>query len=301
MTSKRSCQADDSRRAQGMRTAPWVAHRGQVTRRMRACLPQNLWIITGLLAVLLAGCGKTINHQGTEQLVLSNAVDRAVRSLDFSPLAERKCYLDTSYIKFKSPYFVNAEYITSSLRNQMLGAGCLLVETKTEAEVVVEPRVGSLGSDAHEVTYGIPSSNLVSQAASLVPTAPAIPTIPEIALAKKDYQTGAAKIAVFAYNPKTGRPIWQSGMSVARSDARDTWFFGVGPFQSGTIYEKARFAGNRLKLPLIGNREGVQGGQTVQLDEEFLFTEEEPVPRPSDIATAPAAEEPPAEGVDKGG
>jgi hypothetical protein len=252
---------------------------------------------------LLSGCGKTIRHQGTEQLVLSNAVDQAVGSIDFTPLAGKKCYLDTDYINFKEPYFTNSEYTISSLRNQLMAAGCLIVDEREDAEIVVEPRVGSLGSDSHEVTYGIPSSNMISQAAALMPTAPAIPTIPEIALAKKDYQTGVAKIAVFAYNAKTGRPVWQSGMSVARSDARDTWFFGIGPFQSGSIYKKARFAGSRLKLPLIGNRDEDESRQSVSLDEQFLFADETPIAesKTDEIAIVPASEESKATDVDSGG
>lgn len=265
----------------------------------------NRCLLAVLCLIVLSGCGKTIKHSGTEQLVLSDAVDRSIGSIDFTPLAGLRSYLDTTYIKFKSPYFVNTEYITSSLRNQLLAAGCRLTDDRESAEIIIEPRIGSLGSDAHEVTYGIPSSNLISQAASLVPTAPSIPTIPEIALAKKDDQTAAAKIAVFAYDPETGKPIWQSGMSVTRSNARATWFFGVGPFQSGSIYEKARFAGTRLKLPLIGNRDSHKHRQAVSLDEEFLYTDEQPDAK---IVVAPAsddevskAEPAKEENTDKGG
>jgi hypothetical protein len=34
------------------------------------------------------------------------------------------------------------------------------------------------------------------------------------------------------------------------SDAKNTWFFGAGPFQSGTIYKGTRFAGSKLMNPL---------------------------------------------------
>lgn len=227
------------------------------------------------LCMTLTGCGKSMQHSATEQLVLSDAVDRTVSAIDFTPLAGAKCYLDSTKLpSVKSSSFVNAPYVISSLRNQLIAAGCLLAESKTDAEVIVEPRLGTLGTDEHEVTYGIPSSSLLSQAASLVPTAPPIPTIPEISLAKKDDQTGAAKLAVFAYHAETGRPIWQSGMSVARSTARNTWVFGVGPFQSGTVYDSPQFAGSRIALANAeGVSEGAESTQVISFDEAFLFAE----------------------------
>jgi hypothetical protein len=222
--------------------------------------------------LLLAGCGKTLRNTATEQLILSDSVDRAIRSIDFSPLARRSCYIDTTYLKtVKSTSFVNADYVLSSVRNQLVSAGGILAASKTDAEVIIEPRLGVLGANENEVSYGIPSSNLLTQAASMVPTAPPVPTIPEISLARKNDQMAATKLAVFAYDAKTGNPVWQSGVSTARSNAKDMWLFGVGPFQSGTIYEKPRFAGVRIKLPLIGDKDGDKRRQAISHDEEFVF------------------------------
>lgn len=204
--------------------------------------------------------------------MLSDAVDRAVRNIDFSPLAGADCWLDTANIVSpKSAGFVNAGYIKSSLRNQLVAAGCRLVESRDDAQIVVEARVGALGSDHHEITYGFPSNSMVTQAASLVPTAPAVPPLPEIAFAEKDDQTGAAKVGVFAYDAGSGAAVWQSGIITAQSTGRDTWVLGVGPFQSGSIYEKPRFAGSRMRLPLMGSRDQPESRQQVQLDEPFQF------------------------------
>ena len=245
-----------------------------------------------IVVVTCGGCGKTLRNSATEQLVLADAVDRAVGAIDFTPLDSRTCYLASANLKVvKSLTIVNAEYVESALRNQMLAAGCLLVETEKEAEIIIEPRIGALATDEHEVTYGIPSSNLLSQAATLVPTAPPVPTIPEISLAKKANQTGAVRIALFAYEKKTGDPIWQSGNSLARSTARDTWMLGIGPFQSGTIYEKPRFAGRRLGLSLLGEKKLDDRRQTVTLNEQFVF-QPKPVPVPEPVPPAePAVEE----------
>jgi hypothetical protein len=245
--------------------------------------------LLGLVTILmLSGCGKTIRNDATEQLILSDAVDRSIRNIDFSPLSGRDCYLDTKYIKAtKSPTFVNSEYLTSSIRNQILAAGCRLVDDLKDAELIIEPRVGTLGADMHEVTYGIPSNNVLSQAASVAvattgaaPAAP-IAAIPEISVARREDQTAAAKVAVFAFDAETNRPVWQSGMSVANSNARDWWVFGVGPFQNGTIYDRTRFAGSRFKLPLVGSAGDGGRRQAISLDEEYVFTTPEaPVPAP---------------------
>ena len=65
----------------------------------------------------------------------------------------------------------------------MIAADCRLQESKDVAELIVEARVGTLGSDSNEVIYGIPASNALSSAASLVPNGPMLPQIPEISLA----------------------------------------------------------------------------------------------------------------------
>ena len=209
------------------------------------------WLTT-LLIGLLCGCGTTKSRSATEQLLLSDAVDRAVASIDFRPLAGRSVYLDTQYIKsVKGGGFINANYVVSSLRQQMLAANCNLQEERSEADYVAEVRIGALGTDAHNVTYGIPASSGLSSAASLVPNAPPIPAIPEISIAKKEDEMGAAKLAVFAYHRESRKAVWQSGLSQARSVAKDTWLFGAGPFQSGTIHERPHFAGEELGIPFL--------------------------------------------------
>jgi hypothetical protein len=195
------------------------------------------------------GCGTTREHQATEQLVVSDAVDRSIQDLDFRPLAGRKVYLDTSYLRHvKSAGFVNSEYVISGLRQQVLAAGCLLQDSAQEAEIIIEPRIGTLGADNHQVTYGIPENNAFRNAASLIPNAPAIPLIPEIALARRESREAAAKLAAFAYDRETRKPIWQSGVRQSMATARDTWVLGAGPFQGGTIREKTKLAGSRFKF-----------------------------------------------------
>ena len=207
-----------------------------------------------LAGVLLAGCGTTKMQRATEQLVLSDAVDQAVEKMNFSALKGRRVYLDTTQIKPVRGFdFVNAPYVIGSLREKLVRSGCLLEDDKSKAEVIVEARIGALGMDAHDVTYGIPSSRLLSTAASLLPNGPSIPVIPELALGKRSDRFGVAKLYAFAYEAKTHRPLWQSGTALAQSSARDMWVFGAGPFQSGTIREAPMFLGQQIHLPNLND------------------------------------------------
>ncbi len=271
--------------------APLLRHgQSQPARRTKMHrVDQFLGTLIVLSALTIPGCGKTIRSDATEQLILSDAVDRSVRNIDFSPLAGRECYLDTTYLKTtKSPTFVNADYLTSSLRNQVLAAGCHLVEKEADAELIIEPRVGTLGADIHDVTYGIPSNNVLSQAASVAaattaaaPLATPIAAIPEISVARREDQTAAAKLAVFALDAETKLPVWQSGISVANSSARDWWILGIGPFQNGSIYDKTQFAGRKFRLPLIGSTKDSEQHQAISLDEKYVFAPPKPeVPAP---------------------
>jgi hypothetical protein len=203
--------------------------------------------LVGLLLTIAVGCGATKSSTATEQLLTSDAVDMAISQIDFRPLAGQLVYFDTKYLQnFKGIGFTNAEYITSSLRQHMIGAGCLLQDDKDSAEFIVEARIGALGSDSHDIVYGLPASNALSTAASAVSGVPSIPTIPEISFARKNDQSAAAKLGVFAYHRESKQRVWQSGLSVAKSTAKDLWFLGAGPFQSGTVYDGVQFAGSEL-------------------------------------------------------
>ena len=203
----------------------------------------------GLVLCLSLGCGNSLQRTATEQLLTSDAVDQTVAGFDFTDLAGETVYFDTTYLKnVKGTGFVNADYITSSIRQQLVAARCLLKDKKEDADYIVEARVGTLGTDQHEVTYGMPANNLLSSAASILPGTPTVPTLPELSIAKRNEQMGAAKIGAFAYHRASGEPVWQSGIRQASSTAKDVWVMGAGPIQSGNIYKKTRFAGSKFGL-----------------------------------------------------
>ena len=230
-------------------------------------------ILVSLALVILfgSGCGTTTQRIATEQLLISDAVDRAIERIDFHAVRGEKVYLDTKYlIGLKGPGVVNMNYVISGLRQQLLAANCQIQEKAEDADVVIEPRVGALGTDGHEVTYGLPQTSSITSAAALLPNAPLLPSIPEISIGRSDAQTGMAKIVVFAYHRETRLPIWQSGIAKAESTSKNSWFMGAGPFQQGSIYDGMRFAGQNIKK----DKENDDGVNRVDYASEYFFPRE---------------------------
>ncbi len=233
-------------------------------------LTKTLAFLLGMLSIALGGCGTTKSFTATEQLLMSDAVDTTVSQIDFSPLSDRRVYLDTTYLKtIKSPLLIDSDYVISSLRQQMLGASVLLVESREQADVVAEARLGALGMDGHSVTYGLPASTALSTATSVFSNTPLLPPIPEVSLAKHEEKLGAAKLAVFAYERETREPVWQSGIAKSSSSAKDTWVLGVGPWQRGTIYDGTRFAGQELEGPSLLGKSGEESVREMQQSDAF--------------------------------
>lgn len=250
------------------------------------------FMLLASICLAAAGCGTTkwsdTPRTATEQLLISTAVDRAIDGMNFKPLAGKDIYLDTTFLEG----IVDKNYVISSLRQHMLAQGCVLAPSKEHATYVVEARAGAVGTNHHDVMVGIPALSLPG--ASMMPGVPS--AIPEIAFAKTTDQKGVAKIAAFAYNQKTGQPIWQSGVFPIVANAKDTWIFGTGPFQRGSIYDGTRFAGSRL---LWGkrNRGAPEPQHEIPLTAEAVFDERPELVKREFPVMAAAKPNPPAPGA----
>jgi hypothetical protein len=209
---------------------------------MRHC---RLTIVFLLLAA--AGCGTSkwtdTGRSATEQLLITDAMDRAVSDLDFRALAGKTVFIDSAPLK----KITDSEYLVSCLRQQMLACECVLKDAKTEADYVVEVRAGAVGTDRHDLLYGVPAVNVPT----VVPVSGIPSQIPEMPFIKKTDQRAVVRLSLFAYNQKTGRRLWQSGAVSQESDAKAVWVLGAGPFQRGTIFDGMEFAGDKLDMPLV--------------------------------------------------
>lgn len=258
------------------------------------------------ICVAIGGCASTkstnTNRTGMEQLLISNAVDQSLNRVDFEPLESRTVYLDAAFLDC-----VDKNYIVASSRNRILQAGGKLVEKPEEAEVIVEVRSGAVGTDQSESFIGIPELSLPG---------PFPIAIPQVKLWSRSTQTGTAKIGLVAFDAKSREVIGRGGTTLARSDDSNTYVFGVGPYQSGTVRTEVsrqlgRPAWNPLpdaiafaplqssepaKLRLAGTEED-DSSKAPQIDQlsDRVFndtapaTAEAPLAEPQALPTAPPA------------
>lgn len=223
---------------------------------LRPVLPAKLAAaIVAATLCLASGCSITKSRLATEQLVVSDAVDSAIAQVDFSPLSGQTVFFDTKYLNnARLPGNSNVEYVISSLRQQMLAYDLRLTDKMEEASLVVEARVGTLGNDGNEVTYGIPGNAALSTASIFLASPVTAPTMPELSLGRRNHQWGAAKLGVFAYDRATHERVWQAGVMTGTSQARDLWVLGIGPFQRGRTYD-------RVRRRVIGTRETISADE----------------------------------------
>jgi hypothetical protein len=237
-------------------------------------------VAAALAAAGLTGCGTTSSSDtkrtATEQLLVSDAIERAVMKMDLAPLAGRKVFLDTTVLANVE----DKDYLTSAIRQHVLGSGCILAAKLDDAELVVEARAGALGTDRNSVMLGMPATNIEIAGNGT--------SIPELALIKRSDQRAVAKISLFAYHRATGTPAWQSGSEHVASHARDRWFFGAGPFQDGRVHDRMEFAGEKISSPWA---------QTIPDDEEVAATFD--LTRQQTFTVAPPAGSGPAATADR--
>lgn len=247
---------------------------------MQRTLAQLVAATLFVVSALAVGCGTTRStdtiRTASEQLLISNAIDRAVQSIDLKTLAGQSVFLDDSRLG----EIVDRNYLISTLRQHLLAHGCRLRDQKDQADFIVEARAGAVGTDRNDLLFGVPSTN-VPQIMPMQPVPAAV--IPEIPIAKRRDQKGVVKLAVFAYHRETGTPVWQSGLVLQESSANDVWILGAGPFQRGSIYDGTAFAGKALRGEEESERSAPRRLPAAELATESTFT------RPEHLAKAPMA------------
>jgi len=169
-----------------------------------------------LLTVALAGC-TTVRlsepkQTATEQLLISTAIDKVVTQLTPEIPPGSKVFVDPQFVDMTPPdAALYPKYAIGSIRDHLLQQGVLLVDDRKAADVVVEPRSGAQSINHDTLLVGIPNFPIPIPLAGTV-------NFPEIALFKRDRQTGVAKLAITAYGQKTGKLTASTGPKVGASD-----------------------------------------------------------------------------------
>lgn len=209
-------------------------------------------IIILFLLLATSGCGTTkwsdTARTGTEQLLISYAIDRTVERIDFSVLHGKKVYVKTDAINDATDH----KYLSTAIRQQIAICGGLVCDKIEDSEYVVELRTGAVGTDRNDLLFGIPAVTLPEF--SISGNVAGGTTIPEIPFVKKTDQRAVCKLAVFAYHRETGRPLWCSGNRQSEGRAKAWWVFGAGPLNRGDIYDGTEFAGDRMPIVFEGSQ-----------------------------------------------
>ncbi len=159
----------------------------------------------------------------TEQVLISNAIDRSLSNVSFDQLSGRKVFIDDKYLDS-----VDKGYVMGSIRHKSLSAGAYLAKSVDDADLVLEPRSGGVGTDSEDSFIGIPKMSVPGTALSL----------PDLKLVSRNTQLGTAKIGLVAFDPKTGASVGLGGQSTALTKHDDMYVLGMGPFRSGAVRQE---------------------------------------------------------------
>lgn len=216
--------------------------------KFRADSPFRIFSSLGYLVIAIfsiaLGCTTTkvsdTARTAKEQLLLSNSIDQALNKVDFRPFAGHAVFLDHQFLEC-----VDKNYVVSSIRHRVLNAGGEVVDKAEDAEVILEARSGSVGTNNSETFIGVPEISL---------PIPVPISLPEVRLLTRATQTGIAKIGLAAYDAKTRRKLGAGGVSVAVADDNNWFVLGVGPFSDGSIHtelsESLALSGPHKRLPV---------------------------------------------------
>ena len=192
------------------------------------------FLLTAGILVCCSGCASTVTSNTTrtakEQMLLSEAVEQSLSKVDFSPLAGQNVFVEEKYLEC-----VDKAFIVGSIRHLVMRSGGRLMDTRNDADVVMELRSGGVGTDTSEAYVGTPEIAL-----------PGMLTIPEIRLAERRGQFGYAKIGMVIYDAKTREVLGDGGMAMAQSDDNNWHIFGVGPIQYGSLKDNVSKARQRV-------------------------------------------------------
>lgn len=164
-------------------------------------MPHTIAAIAAL-GLLLAACSSTHETEpgrtATEQLLFSTAADRAADRVTLDIPEGTRVFVDPSYVEG-----TDSKYLLAAVRDRILRRGGRLMPDRKSADLVVEPRIGAMSIDRNTTLYGMPELGVP------VPLA-GDAKLPAIPVFKRDVQQGVVKLALTAYDAKSGKLV-QSG------------------------------------------------------------------------------------------
>ncbi|MEX2381541.1 MAG: DUF6655 family protein [Opitutales bacterium] len=142
-------------------------------------------------AILFTGCRTAVQthppRTGIEQLLLSTAVDNALKDMELPEVEGESVYVDDSMLE---AYDIG--YVLGSVRAFLSENGAILQSERETADMIVEVRSGALGTDLSHSLVGIPSIPI------FIPGAGGT-EFPELTLYSANKQDSVSKLALLGY------------------------------------------------------------------------------------------------------
>ena len=190
----------------------------------------------------------------------------------FNDFANYAVFIDPQYLDGA----VDKGYLVGTIRHKVLQGGGRIAAKMEDADLVLEPRSGGIGTDTEETFIGIPALGL-----------PGLPIeLPEVKIAQRATQMGTAKIGLVCYDAKTGASLGRGGSSTALTHANDTYVLGIGPFRSGSVVDtRERAVGfNGVGGSLLSGAKGFARVPAVTVMERAPGIDYSPVPTSNGLA-----------------
>ena len=178
-----------------------------------------------LLLLLLSACNTpwmtNTPRSAIEQYLISTTVERCFTYTNFMNYSNKKAFMDYTYF---APQ-VDKVYVQGVIEGRLSSFGVVIVKKQEEADIVVQPLCGVLGTDHDKFMIGTPSLPIP------VPDTGVSFAIPEIPLFSKITRQAYGKFSVYIFDAKTRKPL--ESLEGIRSSAKYVnWIIMLIPFRT---------------------------------------------------------------------
>lgn len=178
---------------------------------------------------LVVGCTTTRRITNTpatalQQLLDTEAIDRAVHKLTWPDVAGRTVFVQTASPAEEG----DRTYLRQAISAELAQRGAILSEDYTKMDYMVTVLAGAIGTDERDVFFGLPQIQSM-----VVPL-----SLPEMAIYKSEEQEGFAKVEVVTTDVRRGAVVFRAGPAQAKTYAHTRKVLFVGWYRTDTTRDK---------------------------------------------------------------
>ena len=185
-----------------------------------------LSVAFGLVAALLFGGCTTpwvtnTPRSAIEQYLVASTIEHAIGNLDFSKYSGKKAFIDYDYF---APQ-VDKQYVQGILEMQVSKFDIVITRKTEEAEIIIQPLCGVLGTDYSKFLIGTPEVPIP------VPDTSVSFAIPEIPIFSKYTRVAYGRFAFNIFEAKERKPL-EAYSGINASASYNNWIILLIPFST---------------------------------------------------------------------